>query len=65
MPRLSWVMPVEMLAFAALLALVIGWPRQRWPASLGRVTAEAFAIGDASLALWAAVWAPFWWVVQH
>jgi hypothetical protein len=52
---MTWVMPVQLLSFAGLLALVLAWPRLSKPTSHGRLFVEVLIIGVATSAACGAV----------
>jgi hypothetical protein len=62
---MTWMMPVQCPPFAGLLALVFAWPRLRQPTSSLRLVVEVFLITLVTVAGWAAVWAPYWWLEQR
>jgi hypothetical protein len=62
---MTWVMPVQLLPFAGLLALVVAWPRLSGLTSHGRLFVDVLIIGIATCAACAAAWAAYWWLEQR
>jgi hypothetical protein len=60
-----WVMPVQLLPFAGLLALLFAWPRLSRPTSHRRRFVEVLIIGLATSASCATAWAAYWWFEQR
>ena len=62
---MTWLMPVQFLPFAGLLALVVAWPRISKPTSHVRLFGEVLVIGVGTAAICMAVWAVSWWIEQR
>lgn len=62
---MSWLLPVELLPFAAALALVLSWPRGRLPTSTVRLVLAVLAITIGTVAVFMAAWALDWWIEQR
>jgi hypothetical protein len=62
---MTWLMPVQLLPFAGLLALVFAWPRISTPTSHVRLFVDVFIIGVGTAAGCLAVWATYWWIEQR
>jgi hypothetical protein len=57
---MTWLMPVQLLPFAGLLALVFAWPRISTPTSHVRLFIEVLIIVWGTSAACLAVWAVSW-----
>jgi hypothetical protein len=62
---MTWLMPVQLLPFAGLLALAFAWPRISKPTSHVRLFGEVLIIGVGTAAAWMAAWAASWWIEQR
>lgn len=62
---MTWLMPVQLLPFAGLLALIFAWPRISKPTSHARHFVEVLIIGIGACAAWMAAWAAYWWIEQR
>ena len=62
---MSWLMPVQLLPTAALLALVFAWPRILQPTSHVRLFVEVLLIAFGTAAACAEAWAAYWWIKQR
>jgi hypothetical protein len=62
---MTWLMPVHLVPFAGLLALVVAWPRISRPTSHARLFFEVLIIGLATSAACGAAWAAYWWIEQR
>ena len=62
---MTWLMPVQFLPFAGLLALVVAWPRISKPTSHVRLFGEVLIIGVGTVAVYMAAWAAYWWIEQR
>jgi hypothetical protein len=58
-------MPVHLLPFAGLLALVVACPRIAKPTSHVRLFVDVLIIGVGTAAAWMAAWAAYWWIEQR
>jgi hypothetical protein len=56
---MTWVMPVELLPFAGLLALVFAWPRPFRPTAHVRLFVDTLIIAVSTCAACAATWAAY------
>jgi hypothetical protein len=59
---MTWLMPVQLLPFAGLLALVFAWPRISKPTSHAMLFVEVLIIGVGTSAACGAVWAAYSWI---
>jgi len=62
---MTWLMPVQLLPFTSLLALVVAWPRISKPTSHVRLFGEVLIIGVGTAAVCMAAWAVSWWIEQR
>ena len=62
---MTWVMPVQLLPFAGLLALLLASPRISRPTSNVRLFVEALIIAIGTAAACGVVWAVYWWIEQR
>jgi len=62
---MTWLMPVQLLPFAGLLALVVAWPRISKPTSHARLFAEVLIISVGTAAACMAACAFYWWIEQR
>jgi hypothetical protein len=62
---MTWLMPVQLLSFAGLLALVVAWPRLSKPTPHVRLFVEVRIIGVGTCAVCMAVWAACWWIEER
>ena len=62
---MTLLMPVQLLPFAGLLALVFAWPRISEPTSPVRLFGDVLIIGVDSCAACAAAWEVYWWIEQR
>ena len=62
---MTWVMPVQLLPFAGLLALV--FPRRRLSKATShvRLVVDVLIIGVGTVAACATSWALYWWIEQR
>jgi hypothetical protein len=58
---MTWVMPVQLLPLAGLLALIFAWPRILRPTSHVRLFIAVLLIAMGTSAACAA-WAASWWI---
>jgi hypothetical protein len=56
---MTWLMPVQLLPFPDLLALVFAWPRISKPTSHVRLFVDVLLIAVGSSAACAAAWAAY------
>jgi hypothetical protein len=63
---MTWLMPVQLLPFAGLLALAFAWPRISKPTSHVRLFVEVLIIAVGTRATWEACWwiAQRWWTLR-
>ena len=59
---MSWLLPTELLPVAALLALVLAWPRLQVPRSAARLFGQVVAITVGCIALVWVGWLLLWWM---
>ena len=59
---MTWLMPVQLLPFAGLVALVVAWPRVSKPTSQVRLLIEELNIGVGTSAACGAAWVLSWWI---
>ena len=62
---MTWLMPVQLLPFAGLLALGFAWPRISKRTTNARLFVEVMSIAIGTAAGCAAAWAVYWWVEQR
>jgi hypothetical protein len=62
---MTWLMPVQLLPFAGLLALVFAWPLISRPTSHVRLCVEVLIIAVAAALACGAAWAAYWWIEQR
>jgi hypothetical protein len=62
---MSWLMPVQLLPVAGLLALVFAWPRIARPTSHVRLFVEVLIITVGTSAACVVAWAACWWIEQR
>jgi hypothetical protein len=62
---MTWLIPVQFLPFAGLIALVVAWPRISKPTSHARLFVDVLIIGVGTAAACATAWAVYWWIEQR
>jgi hypothetical protein len=62
---MTWLMPVQLLRCAGLLALLVAWTRISKPTSHARRFVEALITGIGTAAVCMAAWAVYWWIEQR
>ena len=62
---MTWVMPLQLLPFAGLLAPVFAWPRLSKPTPHKRLFDEVLIIALRTSAACVAAWAIYWSIEQR
>ena len=62
---MTWLMPVQLLPFAGLLALAFTWPQISKPTSHVRLFVEVLITTVGTAAACGAAWAVYWGIEQR
>jgi hypothetical protein len=62
---MTWVMPVQLLPFAGVVAVVIAWSRLSKLTSHVRLFVDVLMIGVGTCAACGVAWPLYWWIEQR